>query len=159
MYYTTARSPLGMMTMTADDEGLTGLWFIGCGPTPSGAETPELPVFRETARWLELYFSGREPDFAPTLHLIGTPFQCKVWACLLEIPYGTTRSYGELAKRLSSSARAVGGAVSRNPVWLIVPCHRVIGSDGRLNGYAGGMERKRALLETEKISMRSAERA
>ncbi|MBP5389711.1 MAG: methylated-DNA--[protein]-cysteine S-methyltransferase [Bacteroidales bacterium] len=128
------------------------------------------PVLEETQRWLDSYFSGRIPDFTPPLRLRGTPFRKAVWRILLEIPYGQTITYGEIAARLAAPAaknrlaeglgsgsvlaRAVGGAVGSNPVSLIVPCHRVIGADGSLTGYAAGLDRKRALLRLEHIPLR-----
>ena len=153
-------SPLGAITMASDGESLTGLWFEG---QEHFAETldPEneermLPVFAEANRWLSLYFNGEIPDFRPPLALKGTEFRRAVWEILLAIPYGATTTYGEIAERIArlngkkSSARAVGGAVARNPVSLIVPCHRVVGADGSMTGYAGGIERKVKLLELEK---------
>ncbi len=147
-------SPLGEILLAADGDALIGVWFVGGKYAPviekiGNRETPALAMGK---RWLEIYFSGREPDFLPPLHLSGTPFQEKVWALLLEIPYGQTVTYGALAARLGKkmSAQAVGGAVGRNPVSIIVPCHRVVGADGSLTGYAGGLERKRFLLELER---------
>ncbi len=146
-------SPLGGITLASDGEALTGLWFDGQKHFARGLEenreVKDLPVFREAGRWLDAYFAGKVPDFTPPLALRGTPFQEKVWAALLAIPHGQTATYGELAERLASSARAVGGALGRNPVSLIVPCHRVLGAGGRLTGYAGGIDRKRALLALE----------
>ena len=153
-------SPLGEILLAADGESLTGLWFAGQKYYAEGLsethEERELPVFTETRRWLDLYFAGQRPDFLPPLHLRGTAFQRRVWAQLLAIPYGETRSYGDLARRLAEengrgSARAVGGAVGRNPVSVIVPCHRVLAADGSLHGYAGGLERKAALLRIEGV--------
>ena len=150
-------SPLGDILLAADGESLTGLWFEGQKFYARGLDTePEeksLPVFGQAARWLDLYFSGREPEFTPPLRLTGTPFQRTVWNRLLAIPYGETETYGGLARRcgLSAvSARAVGGAVGRNPVSVIVPCHRVVGADGSLTGYAGGTDRKTRLLALER---------
>lgn len=152
-YTCSVSTPLGAVTLASDGEALTGLWFDGQRHYAEGLsgerEEKPLPVFRETERWLGEYFSGREPDFTPPLRLRGTPFQRAVWEQLRTIPYGETLSYGELARRLDSSARAVGGAVGRNPVSLLVPCHRVIGADGSLTGYAAGLERKTALLRLE----------
>ena len=155
-------SPLGPITLASDGEALTGLWFAGQKHfgdtlTPETARA-ELPVFRQTVRWLDLYFGGRIPDFTPPLHLRGTEFRRQVWALLLLVPYGETTSYGALARLLAEQtgrpagqlARAVGGAVARNPISLIVPCHRVLAADGSLTGYAAGLERKAALLELEK---------
>lgn len=153
-------SPLGGITLGSDGKALTGLWFDGqehyAVTLPSQAEHRRLPVFDETCRWLDIYFSGRAPDFTPELALHGTPFRKAVWDILLTIPFGKTMSYGEIAERLAHqrgisrmSAQAVGGAVGHNPVSIIVPCHRVIGADGSLTGYAGGLERKARLLEIE----------
>ncbi|MBR6027593.1 MAG: methylated-DNA--[Clostridia bacterium] len=156
-------SPLGGITLASDGEALTGLWFEG---QEHFAETLDrrhiekgLPVFDETLRWLENYFSGKAPDFTPKLAPRGTPFRRAVWEILLDIPYGRTMTYGEIAARLSertgqarTSARAVGCAVARNPISLIIPCHRVLGSGGRLTGYAGGLERKAGLLQLEGVS-------
>ena len=160
-YWTRLPSPLGTLTLGASEAGLAGLWMEGQKNHPRdlpGAEAPELPLFAETARWLALYFSGQKPDFLPPLAPEGTPFQQAVWALLREIPYGQTVSYGELARRLALrnpsgrvSARAVGGAVGRNPVSILIPCHRVIGADGRLTGYDGGLDRKRQLLTLEGV--------
>ncbi|MBP5169631.1 MAG: methylated-DNA--[protein]-cysteine S-methyltransferase [Oscillospiraceae bacterium] len=154
------KSPLGNMTMASDGYALTGLWFDGqkyYGLTLSGAQNEKnLPVFRQTENWLNLYFEGMQPDFIPELALQGSSFRQIVWGLLLAIPYGQTVTYGELASAAaeklgynSMSAQAVGGAVGHNPVSVIVPCHRVIGADGSLTGYAGGIERKKALLEIE----------
>ncbi len=147
-------SPLGEMTLASDGEALTGLWFegqkhFGAGLNGERKEKP-LPVFDQADRWLDVYFSGREPDFTPPLRLRGTAFQKAVWEYLLTIPYGRTVTYGEIAASLASSARAVGGAVGCNPISVIVPCHRVLGAGGSLTGYAGGVERKKRLLELEK---------
>ncbi len=151
-------SPLGGVTLESDGAALTGLWFDGqrgCGPVPDAVEAP-LPVFDETRRWLDAYFRGEAPDFLPPLHLVATPFQSAVWQMLLRIPYGATVTYGALASALAAhtgrrvSARAVGGAVGRNPISLLIPCHRVVGARGALTGYAGGVERKARLLALER---------
>ena len=147
-------SPLGGITLASDGEALTGLWFDGqkhfAATLPPEHEEGEDPVLRDAARWLDCYFAGREPDFTPPLRPKGTAFQRAVWALLLTVPYGTTTSYGELAVRLAHlSPRAVGGAVGRNAISLIVPCHRVLGKDGSLSGYAGGVDKKRWLLKLE----------
>jgi len=120
---------------------------------------PDLTVFKETKIWLDLYFSGNIPDFTPPLSLNGTAFQLEVWNILLGIPYGQTISYGDIAKQLAArkkvphmSAQAVGNAVGKNPIPIIVPCHRVIGSDGSLTGYAGGLDKKSFLLSLEKTA-------
>lgn len=159
-YISHYESPLGPMLLTADDTGLTGLWFEGQRHLPEaleqGADDRELSVFQTARRWLDLYFSGKIPDFTVPLHLIGTAFQKKVWDILCTIPYGHTTTYGWIARQLAAqtgvprmAAQAVGGAVGRNPISLIVPCHRVIGADGSLTGYGGGIERKEQLLRLE----------
>ncbi len=159
-YISRYASPLGEILLAGDETGLTGLWFVGqkyfAKNLEERHEVQELPLFVETKRWLDIYFSGEKPGFTPPLHLKGTPFQTRVWQALRTIPYGETVTYGDLARRLSedveggrASPRAVGGAVGRNPVSLIVPCHRVVGGKGQLTGYAGGLERKRALLRLE----------
>lgn len=157
-YFCHVPSPLGGITLASDGEALIGLWFdaqahFGAG-LDSAQEEKALPVFDEALRWLALYFAGREPDFTPPLRPRGTAFQRAVWEALLSIPYGHTTSYGALARKLRiASARAVGAAVGRNPVSLIIPCHRVLGADGRLTGYAGGLERKSWLLRLEGLEI------
>ena len=161
-YTSTYCSPLGELLLACDDAGLTGLWFQGgkycaLGLDPKHEER-EAPVFAETRRWLDCYFSGREPGFTPPLHMAGTPFQRSVWALLQQIPYGRTTTYKALADRLAAergrmSAQAVGGAVGRNPISIILPCHRVVGVDGGLTGYAGGVDRKARLLQLEGAEM------
>lgn len=154
-------SPIGRMILASGGEKLTGLWFDGQKHFASSLkETPinkSLPVFEETIRWLDIYFNGGIPDFIPPLSLLGTPFQKEVWEILLTIPYGKTMTYGEIAKMLADrrglprmSAQAVGGAIGRNPISIIVPCHRVLGSNGELTGYAGGIDKKAWLLELER---------
>ncbi len=158
-------SPLGGIMMAGDGEALTGLWFDGqkyFADTLSEEHTAKnLPVFEQTDHWLDVYFGGKPPDFTPPLNMKTTPFRKAVWEILLSIPFGHTMTYGEIAgmiamqKGLSSmSAQAVGGAVGHNPISLIIPCHRVIGSNGNLTGYAGGLEKKRSLLAMESIAAR-----
>ncbi len=155
-------SPLGGILLAADEVGLTGLWFEGAKYFAAGLDAAsiprETPALARAMRWLDAYFRGEKPDCAPALHPAGTPFQRAVWARLLEIPYGGTATYGEIAAALTrgdggaprhACAQAVGGAVGRNPISLIVPCHRVVGADGSLTGYAGGLDRKLRLLELE----------
>ena len=149
-------SSLGEIVLTSDGAALTGLRFDGPDVPEERDPSRPLPIFEEAVHWLDLYFSGRDPGFTPALRLEGTPFQQEVWDLLLSIPYGQTTTYGALAKRIAKSlgiprmsAQAVGGAVGRNPVALIVPCHRVIGADGSLTGYAGGTDRKSCLLRME----------
>ncbi len=154
-------SPMGKLLLASDGTALTGLWFVGQQRFARGldreAEERDLPVFQAAERWLDIYFSGREPDFQLPLRLRGTAFQQEVWAVLCTIPYGKTMTYGEIAqlmaeKRGSSRmpAQAVGGAVGSNPISIMVPCHRVVGANGSLTGYAGGLERKKALLALER---------
>ena len=153
-------SPLGGILLAADGEGLTGLWFDGAKYFAAHLDAEhregDAPALDGARRWLDAYFAGRDPGFAPPLHLVGSAFQREVWALLLRIPYGQTTTYGALARQLAArqglarmSAQAVGGAVGRNPVSLIVPCHRVVGSGGSLTGYAGGVDKKIALLRLE----------
>ena len=158
-------SPLGEIILASDGEALTGLWFAGQkyeGSTLAPEhEEKDLPVFDETRRWLDVYFTGKVPGFTPPLRLRGTDFRKAVWELLLTIPYGKTTTYGEISAAMaretggSVSARAVGGAVGHNPVSLIVPCHRVLGANGSLTGYAGGVERKEKLLEMERSTSKS----
>ena len=155
-------SPLGGITLASDGEALTGLWFDGQKffADTTGAHCEDctsLPVLAETRRWLDIYFSGRIPSFVPSLRFECTEFRRRVWEILLTIPYGRTVSYGDIARRIAKqmglacmSAQAVGGAVGHNPISIIIPCHRVVGSDGSLTGYAGGMGRKQALLQLER---------
>ena len=154
-------TPLGTMVGRSDGGALTGLWFEGQKYMPRLDDAVEadasLPVFEETARWLDIYFSGKQPAFTPSLRLEGTQFQRRVWAILQTIPYGSTVTYGDIAKRLGiASGQAVGGALGRNPISIIVPCHRVLGADGSLTGYAGGIERKRMLLSGEGVEIQGA---
>ena len=156
------RSPLGRLLLAADEIGLTGLWFErqryfaqGLAPVHTDEETP---ILAQTRRWLDLYFSGSVPDFTPPLHPIGSDFRQEVWSLLLQIPYGKTTTYGALANQLAEkhgqrrmSAQAVGGAVGHNPISIIIPCHRVVGADGSLTGYAGGLDTKARLLAVEGI--------
>lgn len=154
LFLTHYASPLGPILLTADETGLTGLWFEGQKYFPSflgvDYQEKETPVLTETARWLDVYFSGKDPDILPPLHPQGSPFRQTVWDILLTIPRGQTMTYGEIARRLGvRSAQAVGGAVGHNPISILIPCHRVVGSDGSLTGYAGGVERKGRLLQLE----------
>ena len=153
-------SPMGGILLAADEIGLVGLWFDGQkyfgGHLPAAHTERQTPILAQTKRWLDLYFAGKKPGFLPLLHPDGSAFRQAVWALLLQIPYGQTTTYGELAKRLECgrmSAQAVGGAVGHNPISIIVPCHRVVGTNGSLTGYAGGLDRKIKLLEIEKKDM------
>ena len=154
LFLTHYASPLGPILLAADETGLTGLWFEGQKYFPSflgvDYQEKETPVLTETVRWLDVYFSGKDPGFLPPLHPQGSPFRQAVWNILLTIPRGQTMTYGEIARRLGvHSAQAVGGAVGHNPISILIPCHRVVGSDGSLTGYAGGVERKARLLQLE----------
>ncbi len=153
-------SPLGGVLLAADEIGLTGLWFDGqkyfARGLPADRVEQETPALLEAKRWLDIYFSGKEPDFTPPLHPIGSAFRQSVWEILLQIPYGKTTTYGEIARQLSEkmglsrmSAQAVGGAVGHNEISIIIPCHRVVGTNGSLTGYAGGIDKKGKLLELE----------
>ena len=165
MQYTAKyQSPVGEILLAADEIGLTGLWFEGekfyADSLDPEHEERELPVFETVRKWLDIYFSGKEPDFMPPVHMIGSPFRLSVWELLRQIPYGETVTYGELAKRIAKqrglsrmSAQAVGGAVGHNEISIIVPCHRVVGSDGSLTGYAGGVDKKERLLTLEGVDM------
>lgn len=168
-YKRSYQAPGGALTLVSDGEHLTGLWFEGReyggavsekGDNAEAWEGEVLPVFRETQKWLDIYFSGREPDFMPPLLLSGTPFRMAVWEILKTIPYGKTMTYGEIARILAEqrgirrmSAQAVGGAVGSNPVGIVVPCHRVVGTGGNLTGFGGGMGWKVRLLSLEGVDM------
>lgn len=157
-------APLGRILLAGDQAGLTGLWFAGqkyyARYLDAEHEEREIPVLTQTKKWLDLYFSGKVPDFVPQLHFTGSDFQKEVWEILLTIPYGKTMTYGEIAAVLAKkrglahmSAQAVGGAVGRNEISVIVPCHRVVGADGSLTGYAGGLDKKIWLLTMEGAGM------
>lgn len=163
-YFQHYQSPLGGVLMAADHQGVTGLWFEGAKYFAQGLERNreqrETPHLAQTRAWLDAYFAGRQPDFTPALHLQGTPFQQLVWSLMLAIPYGSTTTYGALTKQVSEKmggapmcAQAVGGTVGRNPISLIVPCHRVVGKSGSLTGYAGGLQKKMSLLQLEGADM------
>ena len=157
-------SPLGGILLAADESGLTGLWFDGekyfADSLPAAHTVRETPALAEARRWLDIYFTGKEPGFLPPLHPIGSPFRQSVWEILLQIPYGKTTTYGEIARQLREkqglskmSAQAVGGAVGHNEISIIIPCHRVVGATGSLTGYAGGIDKKVKLLELEHTDM------
>ena len=158
-------SPMGGVLLAADEIGLTGLWFEGqkyfANNLPAERVERETETLALAKRWLDIYFAGKEPDFMPPLHPVGSPFRRAVWELLLEIPYGQTTTYGELSRRLAAkmgiahmSAQAVGGAVGHNGISIIIPCHRVVGTGGSLTGYAGGVDKKVKLLELERADMR-----
>jgi len=154
-------SPIGGLILTSDGTHLTGLHFekqkygAAVGEEPCQAQI--LPIFQQTIRWLNIYFSGREPDFTPLLKIQTTCFRKQVWEMMLHIPYGQTTTYGAIAVQMARknglkkmSAQAVGGAVGHNAIAIIIPCHRVLGADGSLTGYAGGLAKKIKLLQLEK---------
>lgn len=183
-------SPLGEMTLASNGEALLGVWFDGqkyFGSTLTGkhndrghvhrltddvycseknkfdmseCEPKSLPIFQQADKWLDIYFSGKAPDFTPPMHIEATDFCRTVWEILLKIPFGQTMTYGEIAKKIAKqrglermSAQAVGGAVGHNPFSLIIPCHRVVGVKGKLTGYAGGIDKKKWLLAMEKRNL------
>ena len=158
-------SPLGGILLAADEVGLTGLWFDGqkyfARDLPAEHTEQNTPLLLKAGRWLDIYFTGREPDFMLPLHPVGSAFRQSVWEILLQIPYGQTMTYGEIARQLAErqggvrvSAQAVGGAVGHNEISIIIPCHRVVGTGGSLTGYAGGIDKKIKLLELEHADMR-----
>lgn len=159
-YIDTYASPLGIITMSSNGKQLTGLWFEGQKHfSDTLCDQPQhhaLHIFDETRTWLDVYFQGKRPTFTPPILLNDTPFRIAVWQLLLTIPYGETTTYKDIARQWarqhgvkSMSSQAVGGAVGRNPISIIIPCHRVIGTNGSLTGYAGGLDRKRWLLQLE----------
>lgn len=162
MQYTSKyKSPFGEIVIAADEKGLTGLWFVGqkyfALYLDKENKEKEIQILKDTKKWLDIYFSGKNPDFKLPLHFTGTDFQNEVWKILYSIPYGKTMTYGEIANILAKqmgfkrmSAQAVGGAVGKNEISIIVPCHRVVGTNGSLTGYAGGISKKIALLKLEK---------
>ena len=164
LYYKKTASPLGEITLRSDGEALTGLWFADDkhygAKDIAGAALADLDVFMQAEAWLAKYFAGREPKVSVPLKLQGSEFQMQVWRLLQDIPYGRLVTYGDIAKKIAAQkglarmpAQAVGGAVGHNPLCIIVPCHRVVGANGSLTGYGGGMWRKVRLLELEKVDM------
>lgn len=165
MIYTNSyASPLGEMVIACDDAAVTGLWFreqrLFRNPLPQKSEERQHPLLEDTKHWLDIYFSGREPDFLPPLRYDATPFRKQICDIMLRIPYGKTITYGEIAARAARelgltrmSAQAVGGAVGHNPIPILIPCHRVVGKNGSLTGYGCGIERKVRLLELEKTDI------
>ena len=153
-------SPLGLITIAANQNNITGLWFSGQKYFMQGAENAKKgnsAVFAQTKKWLDIYFSGKEPSFTPPIEPGGSEFRLAVFKTMLDIPRGKVSTYGEIARAIEkntgrkTSARAVGSAVGHNPISVIIPCHRVVGANGRLTGYAGGLDTKRKLLELEGI--------
>ena len=163
-YFSQYPSPIGNLLLVGDDMGLCEIWFNRENKSidiiKAKYEEKETPVLKQGKEWLDIYFSGKAPDFMPKLHLKGTEFRLAVWELLLQIPYGKTTTYGEIAAKIAAqrgidrmSAQAVGGAVGHNPVPVIVPCHRVVGADNSLTGFGGGMDIKCRLLELEGFDM------
>lgn len=153
---------MGEMTLASNGEELSGLWFEGqkyfASNMQGQIEEKDLPVFEQTEKWLDIYFSGKAPDFTPPLSFSGiSPFRKRVWEIMLAVPYGQTTTYGKIAERIECetgkrvSAQAVGGAVGHNSISVIIPCHRVLGANGDLTGYAGGVDKKVALLKGEGV--------
>lgn len=158
------QSPLGRILLSADEIGLTGLWFEGQKYYANGLapkyEERSTPILEQTKEWLDMYFTGHEPQFMLPVHMTGTPFQLAVWSILQTIHYGATTTYGEIAKEIARqkglphmSAQAVGGAVGHNKISIIIPCHRVVGTNGSLTGYAGGVDKKVKLLTLERAGV------
>lgn len=165
MYYTNIYiSPISKILLACDNIGLTGLWFEGEKYYANNLDTKhkemEHSIFEKVKLWLDIYFSGKEPNFTPPIHMIGSSFRIAVWEILCQIPYGKTITYGKIAdiiakqKGLSHmSAQAIGGAVGHNEISIIIPCHRVVGANGSLTGYAGGIDKKIKLLSLEGVNM------
>ena len=159
MYYSTDyTSPIGKMLIASDGEAICGAWFYGQKHFPSTdfIVNDDLAIFNKATGWLDDYFKGKNPQVDFKIKAHGSQFRQKVWKILSEIPYGETMTYGEIASRISPtmSPQAVGGAVGHNPISIMVPCHRVLGSNGKLTGYAGGIDRKIALLRMEGIDFK-----
>lgn len=157
-------SPMGKILLGADDQGLTGLWLEGqkyfANYLDPEHEERDCEAFEQTRAWLDLYFRGENPGFLPPIHMIGTSFQKEIWEILLQIPYGKLTTYGKIADQIAEkrgiahmSAQAVGGAVGHNEISIIIPCHRVVGTNGSLTGYAGGIDKKIYLLTLEGADM------
>lgn len=165
MQYTSQyTSPLGNITLASNGEALIGVWFdkqkYFASTLKEGSKEMELPVFFQTKQWLDCYFAGKDPGDVPPVHLEGSPFRLSVWKILQEIPYGQVVTYNDIAQKIARqkglahmSAQAVGGAVGHNPISILIPCHRVIGSNGSLTGYAGGIAIKEKLLLLEGVTL------
>lgn len=161
MYYVNKYcSPIGDITLASNGKELTGLWFdeqkYFANNLPTKYKEKNLPIFEQTKKWLDIYFSGKSPDFMPPIAMEGiSTFRKRVWEIMIDIPFGKTTTYGKIAKQIECetgkrvSAQAVGGAVGHNSISLIIPCHRVIGTNGKLTGYAGGLNKKVELLKLE----------
>lgn len=168
IYVCEFESPMGPVMAASDGESITGLWLEGQKYYAATMdqekckklEEKELPVFGQLGNWLDIYFGGKNPDFMPPLAPRGSGFREDVWEILSRIPYGQVTTYGKIAKQLEikyqkrQSAQAVGGAVGHNPISILIPCHRVVGTNGSLTGYAGGIDKKIQLLKLEKVDMK-----
>lgn len=158
MYYSTDySSPIGEILIVSNGEAIVGLWFYFQKYFMAGIDDTvpddDLPIFKKVKKFLDDYFKGLNPRIDFRLEPKGSEFRKKVWKILMEIPYGETLTYGEIASKISSkmSAQAVGGAVGHNPISILIPCHRVVGTNGKLTGYAAGLDKKKELLKIEKI--------
>jgi methylated-DNA-[protein]-cysteine S-methyltransferase len=162
-YIRKIKSPVGALTISSDGKNICGLWIEGqkyfAKTLEKNVLEQNLPIFENVQKWLDIYFSGKEPGFMPPLMPKGSPFQKSIWNNLCKIPYGKTTTYGDLAKQFElenkgehTSARAVGGAVGHNPISILIPCHRVIGRNGNPTGYAGGIDKKIKLLNLEGVT-------
>lgn len=158
------KSPIGSIIITSDETEITGLRFKGESEAEvlSDKKYKETSAIKEAKRWLDIYFSGKNPGYIPAINPTGTEFQKLVWKLLLEIPYGKTTTYGEIAGKIAEiknvsrmSAQAVGGAVGKNPIAIIIPCYRVVGKKGNMTGYAYGIDKKIALLEIERADIKN----
>ncbi|MDR2806409.1 MAG: methylated-DNA--[protein]-cysteine S-methyltransferase [Dysgonamonadaceae bacterium] len=168
-YIHNVKSPVGMLTVSSDGKNITGLWIENqkyfAKTLSKNVVEQNLPIFENIQKWLDIYFSGKEPDFMPPLMPDGSAFQTSVWNILRKIPYGQTATYGEIAKRFElenknshTSARAIGAAVGHNPISILIPCHRVIGKNGDLTGYAAGVGAKFKLLQLEGVKISDVNR-
>ena len=158
------KSPIGDIIITSNETGITGVRFKRQSENEElcGKKYKETTAIKETEKWLDIYFSGKNPEFIPAINPAGTEFQKLVWKMLLEIPYGKTTTYGEIARKIAEiknvsrmSAQAIGGAVGKNPIAIIIPCHRVVGKNGNMTGYAYGVDKKTALLEIEEADIKN----
>jgi len=165
LYTTNYISPIGKILLACDNIGLTGLWFKGEKYYPDNLNTEHKNmkhfIFEKVKLWLDIYFSGKEPNFIPPIHMIGSSFRIDVWKILCQIPYGKTTTYGKIASIIAGqkglsrmSAQAIGGAIGHNKISIIIPCHRVVGTNGNLTGYAGGIDKKIKLLSLEGADMK-----
>lgn len=163
-YFYEYKSAIGDITITSNEAGITAVRFKGRSEKEElhDKKYKETTAIKEAKKWLDIYFSGKNPEFIPPLNAVGTEFQKLVWKMLLEIPYGKTTTYGEIARKIAEiknvsrmSAQAIGGAVGKNPIAIIVPCHRVVGKNGNMTGYAYGIDKKIALLEIEGANIKN----